>query len=71
VYLRSIRTKDFGGSLLEKRLLRGSSRAFGERLGGAVVGLVTGSFFAAPHGVRQRTLAMRFVEERGSDEGRS
>jgi O-antigen/teichoic acid export membrane protein len=46
VFLRSIGTKYFGGSWLKRRLLRGSSLAFGERLGGAVIGLVTNGLLA-------------------------
>jgi hypothetical protein len=38
VFLRSIGTKYFGGSLLKKRLLRGSSWVFGESLGGDMIG---------------------------------
>jgi hypothetical protein len=40
------RNKYFGGSLSKERLPRGSSWAFGERLGGAVIGLVTNGLLA-------------------------
>jgi O-antigen/teichoic acid export membrane protein len=38
--------KYFGGSLLKKRLLRGSSWAFGGRLGGAATGILTNALLA-------------------------
>jgi O-antigen/teichoic acid export membrane protein len=46
VFLRSSVTKYFGGSLLKKRLLRGSSWAFGGRVGGAATGVLTNALLA-------------------------